>query len=246
MKKSLFIRTALLGSASALAVTALALPTTSFASNGQGNSDQSALHARGFESPRPARGPRGVIGSVSGISVDSSGNGTLKLTITKAPEFKVSEHSKHRPRHFEPLNVGDTVTININSETKFMINGVESTANNLENGSVVRVLGGGKNTDSKTARLITTNLQVPTPGQAGTVTNIDTNENVMTISFPATKELSAGTAIVEYSDNTLFLHKGTRVTESSVAVGSLVHFNGQISDDDDSKTFINVEVIGIR
>lgn len=142
---------------------------------------------------------------------------------------------------------GETITINVTGDTKYMIDGEESTAAGLTSGTTVRVLGGGKDSDDRTAKLVTTDLTSPMRGFVGTVSAIDTAANTMTVSFPATDKHAAATITVQYSDTTKFVEKGaTDVTESSVVAGDKVHFDGTFSANDGSPTVTNVRTIGIK
>lgn len=251
MKKSLYIRTALLGSASALAVGAAVLPATSFAAE---SGSSQAAHHDGMQ--RPARGPRGVVGTVSNVSVNSAGVGTLQLTVVAPPKptnMPAAEASHSHSRgmmnqgHQNMPKPGETITINVTSDTKYMVNGQESSAAGLTNGATVRVLGGGKDSDDRTAKLITTDLMPPMRGLGGTVSAIDTGTNTMTVSFPATDKHAAATVTVKYSDSTKFVEKDVaNVTESSVAVGDKVHFDGKISTSNGTSTVTDVHLIGIK
>lgn len=252
MKKSLYIRTALLGSASALAVGAAVLPATTFAA--ESGSSQTAHHD-GMQ--RPPRGPRGVVGTVSNVSVNADGVGTLQLTIVAPPKPEnmpaADDSSHHRPlamflhNHPDLPKPGETITINLTSDTKYMIDGQESTAAGLTSGTTVRVLGGGKDSDDRTAKLITTTLMPPMRGFMGTVSAIDTGANTMTVSFPATDKHAAATVTVQYSDSTKFVEKDvTNVTESSVTVGDKVRFDGKLSTGNGTSTVTDVHMIGIK
>ena len=251
MKKSLYIRTALLGSASALAVGAAVLPATSFAAE---SGSSQAAHHDGMQ--RPPRGPRGVVGTVSNVSVNTDGVGTLQLTIVAPPKpanMPVADASHPHPiamferNHPDMPKPGETITINVTGDTKYMVNGQESSAAGLANGATVRVLGGGKDSDDHTAKLITTDLMPPMRGFKGTVSAIDTSANTMTVSFPATDKHAAATVTVQYSDSTKFVEKDVaNVTESSVAVGDKVRFDGKISTGNGTATVTDVHIIGIK
>lgn len=251
MKKSLYIRTALLGSASALAVGAAVLPATTFAA--ESGSSQTAHHD-GMQ--RPPRGPRGVVGTVSNVSVNADGVGTLQLTIVAPPKPENASTTDARHPHAMGMmeqtranmpKPGETITINVTSDTKYMVNGQESTAAGLTSGTTVRVLGGGKDSDDRTAKLITTTLMPPMRGFMGTVSAIDTGANTMTVSFPATDKHAAATVTVQYSDSTKFVEKDvTNVTESSVAVGDKVRFDGKLSAGNGTATVTDVHMIGIK
>lgn len=251
MKKSLFIRTALLGSASALAVGAAVLPATTFAA--ESGSSHSAHHEG---TQRPPRGPHGVVGTVSNVSVNADGVGTFQLTIVAPPKPEnLPAAGTNRPRPMGMMEQaranmpkpGETITINVTSDTKFMINGQESTAAGLSDGTTVRVLGGGKDSGDRTAKLVTTSVIPPTRGFVGTVSAIDTGANTMTVSFPATDKHAAATVTVQYSDTTKFVENGaTNVTESSVSTGDKVRFDGTLSKDSGSPTVTNVRMIGIQ
>lgn len=240
MKKSLYIRTALLGSASALAVGAAVLPATTFAAE-----SGSSRHAHHEGTQRPPRGPRGVVGTVSNVSVNADGVGTLQLTVSVPPNPEAGRaFERNHPHMPEP---GDVLTIKVTGDTKYMINGQESTASSLTSGATVRLLGGGKNSDDYTAKLITTDLIPPTRGFKGTVSAIDTSANTMTVSFPATDKHDAASVTVQYSDSTKFLQKDTaNATESSVAVGDKVRFDGTLSTDSGTLKVTDVHVIGIK
>lgn len=251
MNKSLYIRTALLGSASALAVGAAVLPATTFAAE---SGTSHPAHHDGTQ--RPPRGPRGVVGTVSNVSVDSTGVGTVQLTIVAPPKpenMPAADANHPRPlamlqhNHPDLPKPGETITINVTADTKYMVNGQESTAAGLTSGTTVRVLGGGKDSDDKTAKLITTDLMPPMRGFMGTVSAIDTSANTMTVSFPATDKHAAATVTVQYADNTKFVEKDVvNVTESSVTIGDKVRFDGKFSDANGTPTVTDVHMIGIK
>lgn len=142
---------------------------------------------------------------------------------------------------------GEVITINVTGDTKYMINGQESTAAGLTSGATVRVLGGGKDSDDRTAKLITTDLKPPMRGFVGTVSAIDTGANTMTVSFPATDKHAAATVTVQYSDSTKFVKKNaSNITEASVSTGDKVRFDGKLSTSNGTSTVTDVHTIGIK
>ncbi len=253
MKKSLYIRTALFGSASALVIGVAIMPAITFAADRHANSGH---HDSIIGEHHRPRGLMGLVGTVSAISVDSSGVGTVTITVDAMPwknnqrvKKAVDRFLDNHPNFPKP---GDSIAVKVDSGTKYMINNVESRASSLTIGTKVRVLGGGKSTDHKTAKLLTTNLQPPMHGHApmhghvGTVSSFNTTNNTMTVSMPAKGDHPATTITVNYTDSTKFRQNKTASSESALAVGATVRFGGKVSTTSGVVSVSNVKFINIK
>ena len=239
------IRTAV-ASAVALSVGVAVLPSATYAAS------SSDVSAAGRMNPDHRRGP-GVVGEVTAVTQNGDGTGTITLTIAKPPVERpnVVRHLAQNDESNIPV-AGSSIVIAYTSETKFSINGEESSAASLAVGTTVRVVAGRAGDELLPAKIVTTDVRKSADmkkhrGFSGIVSAIDATANTMTVQFPGRNdERPAVTVTVVYSDSTKFVKDGETSSESAVTVGANVQFNGTLSTDSGSVKVSDVTRINLK
>ncbi|MEK9155433.1 MAG: hypothetical protein AAB839_02175 [Patescibacteria group bacterium] len=236
---------AALASAVALSVGVAVLPATTFAAS------SSDVSAAGRSNPDHRRGP-GVVGEVTAVTQNGDGTGTITLTIAKPPVERpnVVRHLAQNDDSNIP-DAGSSIVIAYTSETKFSINGEESSAANLAVGTTVRVVAGRAGDELLPAKIVTTDVRKPADmkkhrGFMGIVSAIDATANTMTVQFAGRNERPATTVTVVYSDSTKFVKSGETSNEAAVTVGATVQFNGTLSADSGTVKVSDVTRINLK
>ncbi len=205
MKNTLLFKTAVLGAASAFTIGAAAVPFASFASEASGEVTVQQNGPRGNQQ----RGIGGPYGTVTGIDDHGDGTGTITLTLA-VPERPVdapaldedvlarieSRIEAFFEKHPDAPRPGDSITVEYDSETKFMIGGEEASVDDVTVGMSIAAHGVRPETD-EAAALITDAAPRPRgehgrPGQQGErsrgmigeVASVDADENTVTITLP--------------------------------------------------------------
>ncbi len=198
MKKSLLLKTGVLGAASALVLGAAVVPFISFASEVSNTTESHVRLQRG------GAGMRGAHGLVTAIDDAGDGTGTITLTsvIPKRPESapvpdeNIAEKIKENieaffEAHPEAPQPGESFVITYDNETRFFIGGEESSVSAVTVGMTVHVAGMTTNSDHAVRAV----SDAPRPlrdadgrfrlrGVLGEVLSVDTEANTVTISLP--------------------------------------------------------------
>lgn len=237
MKKSLLVKTGLLGVASLFVASAVFIPMISFAATDSVSDDGAAVHRDGLRDDRGMRMMMGPVGTVTAINDSGNGTGTVTMTLlarpvdAPKPERGIANRIRGGIEHFREMHpdapkAGDSVTISYDATTRFVIGGKELSAADLKVGMDVRVRGANIDSNSP-ANMITDRLRpISHRGMIGIIKSIDTGSNTFTITLPARNEHSEKTVQINYSDETKFLNKRDTASESVLVVGQKVRVDG--------------------
>lgn len=237
MKKTLLIKAGLLTAASAVTLGAGIAPAA-FAAETSGDASS---HVMGDRNLRPPM--MGPVGTVSAVTQNGDGTGTVTLTLEARPENaprptgEAAEHvqdriERFREEHPDAPKPGDSVTVNYDDSTKFMINGTEASASELTVGTKVRVLGARFDSDTA-AKVITTDVKPPAGrmhrGITAVIESVDAATNSFKVLLPARGEHEAQVILVQYSDDTTFKNGQDDATENDLSAGDRVQVNGKLN-----------------
>lgn len=190
----------------------------------------------------------GAIGDVVAITPKSDGMGTISLKIAQPPTdhpAKFRAVAQVRPNDL-PVP-GSVVEIPYDQNTKFVIDGKESSVSNVSIGTRVRIVAGKHGDETYPAKLVTTKLPSPKKFDfMGTVSTVNTSANTMMVSFRGRGDKEAVTVNVVYSDSTSFAKNHDAATESSLIVGAKVHFDGKLLKDDETISVTDVTKIDVE